>query len=474
MFAQLVSLLGADAVLTDPADTAPYRSDLLQRYHGSALAVVRPRCTDDVSRTVGLCAANKVAITPYGGGTGFCGGAIPIPDRPHIVLSLERMRQIRSADPAGDTMVAEAGCTLAQVRQAADDINRLFPVSHGGEGTSQIGGMIATNAGGNNVVLYGMARAQILGLEVVLADGTIWNGLRALRKDNSGYDVKQLFIGSEGTLGIVTAATLALRQKPVARATALAAVAGPQEALDLYVHLRAHCAGLIAAMELIPRAGLDLHFARLPSPVEPFRDGHGWMVLIELETIIPDLDLAPLLEARLVSALERGTAHDVVIAQSETQRLAFWALREGIAEAQASNRRVLKSDTAVPVSASAAFIREATHRVGNILPGATPIPFGHLGDGNIHFNVLAPADMETEQFQGHLPALTQTIEAAALALGGTISAEHGLGQSKRASVAATKPEIDIEMMKRIKAAFDPDNRLNPGKVIEFDRAQPRS
>lgn len=460
------ALLGQGGVLTAQHDTAPYLTDLLQLYRSEALYVVRPRDTGEVAEILRLAARHGLAVTPAGGRTGFCGGAIPDARRPHLILSLERMRRIRSVDQVNDVLVADAGCTLAEVRQAADAADRLFPVSHGGEGTSQIGGMIATNAGGNNVLRYGMTRAHVLGLEVVLADGTVWDGLRALRKDNAGYDLKQLFIGSEGTLGIVTAAALALRPKPLARGTALAAVAGPQAALDLFVHMRGRAGELISAFELMPKVGIDMHLARSGSGRDPFAGAHEWMVLIELETVIGQLDLADLLEQALAGGFEEGLVQDAIVTQSQAQRAELWALREGLAEAQASNPRALKSDTSVPLAASADFVRRAGEAVEAVLPGAIPVPFGHVGDGNIHFNVVAPPGMDATAFAAVAPKLAEAIREATLSFGGSIAAEHGLGQGKRDAAAATKPPAEIDMMRRIKRALDPEGRMNPGKIVE--------
>ena len=459
-------LLGDQGVLTAPHDMAPYLSDALGLFHGEALCVARPRHTEEVAETLRIAARHGLSVTPAGGRTGFCGGAVPGAQNPHIVVSLERMRRIRAIDTVNDALIADAGCTLAEIREAADRADRLFPVSHGGEGSSQIGGMIATNAGGNNVLRYGMARTNVLGLEVVLADGTIWDGLRTLRKDNSGYDLKQLFIGSEGTLGIVTGAALALRPRPLARGTALAAVAGPEAALDLYAHMCGEIGELISAFELMPKIGVDLHLARRGGGSDPFAGAHPWMVLVELETVIRRLDPADLLEETLAAAFEKGLAHDAVVARSEDQRRRLWALREGLAEAQVANPCALKSDTSVPVGATAEFVRRAGEAVEAVLPGAVPVPFGHVGDGNIHFNVLAPDGMGPAEFAAVAPRLAGAIRDVALSCGGSIAAEHGLGQAKRDAAAACKPPVEIEMMRRIRRALDPAGRMNPGKIVD--------
>ena len=463
---QLEGIVGEGGVFAETADKASYLTDLTKRYHGEALAVVRPVTSGQTAEIVRLCMANGIAVTAYGGGTGLCGGAIPAGNKPHMVLSLERMRAIRLVDPVNDAIIAEAGCPLAVVQNAAANIGRLFPISHGGEGTSQIGGMIATNAGGNKVVRYGMTRQHVLGLEVVLPDGTIWDGLRMLRKDNSGYDLKQLFIGSEGTLGIITAATLSLQPATTVWATALAAVGSAGHALDLYDHLRGKVGGTIGAIELIPRTGLDLHFARTTASSEPFQTSHDWMVLVELEAAIPGIDLDLVLENVLEDALADGIIADAVVARSEAQRASLWALREGLAEAQAGNQRVLKSDTSVPVGAMAKFIIRADAAVQAVLPGAIAIPFGHIGDGNTHFNVMAPDDVSTPDFLAIAANLADAITGVSLALDGSISAEHGLGQLKRDSAEKTKSTVELAMMRLIKSSIDPHNLFNPCKVID--------
>lgn len=459
--------LGVDAVLTDPGDRASYETDLLKTRTGRALAVVRPRDTAGVATTVRRCAEIGLPIVPQGGNTGFCQGATPPDDGRAIVLSLERLRAIRSVDPVGSTLVAEAGVTLAEARAAADRRGLQLAIQHGGL-SSTVGGNVSTNAGGSNVLRYGMARAQILGLEVVLADGEIWDGLAPLAKDNAGTDLKQFFIGTEGTLGIVTAATL--RLFPAARfsATALVAVRSVEDALALLARLRSEAGEALTAAELIPRAGLDLYFAHAGIRHEPFGGVYPWQVLVELASSSRHFNLDAALEEAVGSALEAGEVTDAVQARSDGQRAALWALREGLASAQVATPGNLKNDTAVPIAAIPQFIARATAAVAEIAPAAVPIPFGHLGDGNIHFNVNPPRGADGHAFKAHWPALVTAIDGVATAFGGSIAAEHGLGRTKVAAAARLKSGLDLDLMRRLKRTLDPIGRLNPGVMLTPD------
>ncbi|GAB5374300.1 MAG: FAD-binding oxidoreductase [Acuticoccus sp.] len=461
----LANDLDAPGLLTAPDAIAPYLADPITLAKGLAVAVARPADTAAVAAVVRTSARHGVRITPRGGGSGFVAGAVPLAEAaPSLVLSLERMGRIRALDPVDETMVVEAGCILAAAREAAADAGLSLPIAHGGAGSAMIGGTIATNAGGLNVVRHGMTRRHVLGLEVVLADGRVWDGLRVLRKDNAGYDLKQLFIGSEGTLGIITAAALALSPRPRATATGLLAVADPEAALALFADLRRRLGDLIGAFELIPRAALALHFARRPQARDPL-PAAPWLVLLEIESPAEGLDLDALLERALAATLEAGLVADAILARSERERAELWSLREGLAEAQATNPRVLKSDTSVPVSATAAFIATAGREVAALMPGATPVPFGHIGDGNIHFNVLAPPEMATEAFLAAKPDLTALIAGTSVALGGSIAAEHGIGRDKRALLARVRSGVERDLALGLKHLMDPDARLNPGKIV---------
>lgn len=457
-------ILGTGGVLDAAADLDGYRGDLTVPAGGDIICVVRPRWVQQLAEIVNLCEREGVAIVPRGGGTGLCGGATPVPGRRSVVVSFERMAAIRSLDRNSGTVIAEAGCTLHRLREAAAEIDCLFAIDHGGL-SSQLGGNLSTNAGGNNVLRYGMAREQVLGLEVVLASGEILSELQPLRKNNSGYDLKQIFLGSEGTLGLITAAALKLHPQPVARVCACAGLPSLDAVLEFFAAARAALGQTISAFEVLSREALDVWFAHSGRADEPFATHTPWVVLLEADTTSHRFDLTGALEDLLAAAVEAGTVLDGTIAMTEAQRRRLWALREGIPVAMIERKGVLKGDTAVPLSKIPKFVERAAAATAAVVPGCIAVPFGHVGDGNIHFNLLPPPDMSPALFSTQHGELTRAIEAAALALGGTVSAEHGIGMLKRDSLTRMKSPASLDAMRVLKKAFDPANLLNPGKVI---------
>ena len=449
MIDALREIVGKSNVLTAPEDTRPYFTDWRRQYSAPAECVVRPGSTDEVSRVVALCAREGVAVVPQGGNTGLVGGSVPTGSRREIVLSLGRMSRIRELDALNDTITVDAGCVLASVQRAAEDAGRLFPLSLAAEGSCQIGGNLSTNAGGVNVLRYGNAREQVLGLEVVLPDGRIWDGLRALRKDNTGYDLKQLFIGAEGTLGVITAAVLRLYPLPTARATAWIAVASPQEAVELLAALRSQLGDRLSAFELISRACLEAVLAHLPNSRDPLPQAHPWYVLADFGDSGP----TEALRAHVAEALQERQA---VLAQSEEQSRQLWRIRESIPEAQFTN---VKHDVSVAVSRTPEFIERAGRALQAAFPGAKPYVFGHVGDGNLHYNI-GPESLVAQR-----DAVSAIVYRMIDELGGSISAEHGLGQLKREAIRAHKQGVELELMRALKRTLDPAGLMNPGKVL---------
>jgi FAD/FMN-containing dehydrogenase len=445
----LSEIVGKSNVLTSPEDTKPYFTDWRRQYSAPAECVVRPGDTAEVARVVALCARQGVAVVPQGGNTGLVGGSVPTGTRREIVLALGRMSRIRELDALNDTITVEAGCVLAAVQRAAEEAGRFFPLSLAAEGSCQIGGNLSTNAGGVNVLRYGNAREQVLGLEVVLPDGRVWDGLRALRKDNTGYDLKQLFLGAEGTLGVITAAVLRLYPLPTARATAWIAVASPRKAVELLAALRGELGDRVSAFELISRPCLEAVVSRVPGTRDPLGKPHPWYVLVNLSDSGPSEALRALAEHALQS-------HDAVLAQSEEQARQLWRIRESIPEAQFTN---VKHDVSVAVSRTPEFIERAGRALQAAFPGALPYVFGHVGDGNLHYNI-GPESLVAQR-----EAVSAIVYRTVDELGGSISAEHGLGQLKREAIRAHKQPIELELMRALKRALDPAGLMNPGKVI---------
>lgn len=458
----LAARLGPEGWVTDDERRAPYEREWRGYWSGSCLGVARPDSAEAVAEVVRLAGNAAIPIVPHGGNTGLVAGGVP---RGGIVLSTERMTAIRDIDRTNMTMTVDAGCILANIQHAAADVGLYFPLSLGAEGSCRIGGNISTNAGGVAVLRYGNMRDLVLGLEAVLPDGRIWDGLRALRKDNTGYDLKQLFIGAEGTLGVVTGAVLKLFPAIRETVTALAAVNSWEDALDLLNRLQAAGGNALSACEAISREALDVAFEHIPDVDDPFRAPHPLYVLLELTSPRDASGLYELAERELAHALEDGVAVDIVVAQSEAQRAALWRLREAVPEAQPKAGGSIKHDIAVPVSAVPGFVKRADSYARERLPGVRVIAFGHLGDGNLHYNLSQPVGTGKSAFLAHWDEVTGAIHDIAASFGGSFSAEHGIGEIKRTELSRLRSATEIDLMRKIKRAIDPANIMNPGKII---------
>ena len=456
--------VGPRGWVSDPSEEEPYLVEARRLYRGATRLVVRPASTAEVAAVVRICAEARLPIVPQGGNTGLVGGGVPPQDGHNIVLALGRMNRIRALDPANFTMTVEAGCILAHLQQVAAEADRLFPLSLGAEGSCQIGGNLSTNAGGIAVLRYGNTRELTLGLEVVLPDGRIWDGIRGLRKDNTGYDLKQLFIGGEGTLGIITAATIKLFPKPCETETAFLGLQRVEDVMDLFAHARAATADQLTAFELIPRAALDLALAHIPGTIDPLAASHPWYVLLEMSSSQTESGIRELLERLLATALDQKLVADGVIAGSGAQAKQLWRIREAIVEAQLYSGSI-KHDVSVPVSQVAEFIIRATAAVAETLAGIRPMAFGHVGDGNIHFNLTQPEGADTAAYLARWQEFNDIVHSIVRELHGSISAEHGVGLMKRDEITHYKSPIEIELMRRVKRAFDPANIMNPGKLV---------
>ena len=460
----LRSAVGADHVLTDDADVAAYVVDWTGVHAGRALAVVRPSSTDEVAAVVSACHGAGVAIVPQGGNTGLVGGGVPDGSGDQVVVSLGRMRTVRDVDPVAGTITVDAGVVLADVQAAASEAGRLFPMSLGSEGSCTIGGNLATNAGGTAVLRYGMTRELVLGLEVVLPDGRVWDGLRALRKDNTGYDLTQLFVGSEGTLGVITGAVLRLFPATPRHATAWVAVPSVDAAVSLLGTAQQHAGAHLATFEIANRQALDLVLAHLPGASDPLAEPSEWYVLVELAGASSDGGLDDALEAILGSAVDEGLATDAAIAGSPAQRSALWALREGISEAQKVEGATLKHDVTLPIADLAAWATSIGATLDRILPGVRPVTYGHVGDGNLHYNLSAPVAHD-DDLRAAAADLTTAIYDSVAAGHGSISAEHGLGRTKAVAGASYKSGVEVDLMRALKAALDPAGLMNPGVLL---------
>jgi len=458
-------VVGSANVIVDPFDMEPYLSDERGRFKGAALAVIRPGSTEETAEVVKLCAAAGRAIVPRAGGTGHVAASVPFESGEEIVVCLNRLNKIRTVDPLNLTMTVEAGVVLTDVQEAADKVDRLFPLSLGAEGTAQIGGLIGANAGGINVLRYGNTRDLVLGLEVVLPDGRIWNGLRALRKNNTGYDLKHLFIGAEGTLGLVTAAVLKLFPKPAQTETAFVAVPDPKAALELLARMKTATGDAVTSFEILCRLSLEFAVRHVEGVRDPLSDPSPWYVLVEVSAGTRTGAFREVFENALATAIEDEIATDAVLAESTAQSESLWRIREAIVAAQKCEGGSIKNDVAVPVSAVPEFLERAIRAVEEACPGIRAVPFGHLGDGNIHFNLTQPEGADKGDYMARWDELTGVVNTVALDLGGTISAEHGVGRIKRDLLPGVLPAVELELMRGIKTLIDPKGILNPGKLL---------
>ena len=464
MIETLADIVGAQNVITDAETMHPYLGDWRGRYRGAARCVVRPGTTAEVSAIVRACAAAGVAMLPQGGNTSHCGASIPDKSGKTVLISLSRLNKIRAVDAANNTITVEAGCVLQNLQEAALAVDRLFPLSLAAEGSCQIGGNLSTNAGGVQVLRYGNARELVLGLEVVLPDGEVWNGLRGLRKDNTGYDLKQLFIGAEGTLGIITAAVVKLFPLPRSTATAWLAIASPQAAIGLLNGLQAAFGAMLTACELVSDISLGMVLKHIPGAQPPLEKS-PWYLLVELSGSGEEAALRDALATFLEPALESGEISDAVLAQSVDQAKRLWNLRESISEAQKIEGFSIKHDISVPVSRIPEFLERAGAALQHAWPGIRIVAFGHVGDGNLHYNQSKPEAGENAAFIAAQPQVNEMVHDIVHQLGGSISAEHGIGQLKREEILRYKSPLEMQMMRTIKQAFDPRGLMNPGKVV---------
>jgi len=467
---RLKAAVGPKGWTDDPAELAPRLLEERGHYRGRTALLIRPASTAEVASVIGICAETGTPVVPQGGNTGMMGGATPFEHGGEVLLSLARMNKVRELDALNYTITVDAGCILANIQKAAEDADRLFPLSIGAEGTCQIGGNLSTNAGGVQVLRYGMARDLVLGLEVVLPDGRVLDGLRGLRKDNTGYDLKQLFLGAEGTLGVITGAVLKLFPRPRQVETAFIAVRDPAAAIELLARLRNGTGDAVTAFELISRTALGMVLAHIPGSVDPLAEPHDWYVLTDCSSGDSGGSLRAAVEQTLSDAIEAGLAFDATLAASAQQSKAMWRMRDSITEAQKPEGGSIKHDVSVPVSSVADFIAEASAICARTIPGCRPVVFGHVGDGNIHFNVSQPASepkqgTARETFLARWGELNRLVHDVVRRMNGSISAEHGIGRRKIDELVRYKSPLEIELMRTIKRTLDPKNIMNPGKVV---------
>lgn len=460
--ARLTEALGPKGVSTDPQEIEPHIQDWRGRWTGSTPVLVKPASTEEVAKAMTLCAEYGLAVNPQGGNSGMVNGSVP---QGEVLISLKRMNKVREVDVLNDAMTLEAGVILTRAQEIAEENGRLFPLSLGAQGVAMIGGLISTNAGGVQVLRYGMMRDLVLGIEAVLPDGRVWNGLRGLRKDNTGYDLKHLFIGAEGTLGVITAATLKLFPRPAVKETAWVTVESPAKAVELLALAKQASGGAVTAFEIVPKLGLELVLKHIPDTRDPLPSSLPWRILLEL-SLPREEGARDLLETLLGDAIEKGVAADAAICDTEAQKAMVWKIRENIAVAERAHGKALKHDVSVPVSRVAEFMERGIALAGQMAPGADVIAFGHVGDGNIHFNITPPPGADQDRFvdKDGLP-VSKAVHDLIASLNGSISAEHGIGRLKRDELAWRKSPVEMEMMRAVKRALDPDGRMNPGRVL---------
>jgi D-lactate dehydrogenase (cytochrome) len=462
---RIAEVVGPKGLVTDPAEMAPQLVEPRGRYRGAACALVKPATTDQVAQVVRLAAAARLPIVPQGGNTGLVGGQVPPEHGRALLVNLSRMNRFRDLSPIDNTLTVEAGCVLANVQAAAAAAGRLFPLSLAAEGSCQIGGNLSTNAGGIHVLRYGNMRDLVLGLEVVLPDGQVWDGLRRLRKDNTGYDLKQLFIGAEGTLGIITAAVLRLFPLPVQKATAFVGIARVEHAMEILSRVQSVAGDMLDCAEIMPRLGLEFTLRHIPDTADPLSEPHPWYLLLELASGEAGRPLTETLETVLARAYDDGLLGDAAIAASQAQARDFWRLREGMPDAQRPEGGSIKHDISVPLSEIPRFMERATATAEAMIPGVRPVPFGHLGDGNLHFNLTQPEGADRDAFLARWDEVNRAVHEIVVEMGGSISAEHGIGRMKVEENKHFKSAVEIALMARIKAALDPHDIMNPGKLL---------
>lgn len=465
LIGRFAAITGDAYALRAEVDIASYLTERRGLYHGKTSVVLKPGSTQEVSDILKLATETNTPIVPVSGGTGLVGGQTPRETGTDIVVSLERMNRIRDVDPVANVIAVDGGAILQDVQTAAENVNRLFPLSLGSEGSCRIAGNLSTNAGGTAVLAYGNMRQLCLGLEVVLPTGEIWDGMRRLKKDNTGYDLRDLFIGAEGTLGVITGAVLKLFPRPLGHQVAFAGLSNTENALKLFELASGLCGTALTGFELMVRTGLEFTVKHTPGARDPLEGAHNWYALIDISTSDSEESAERMMQSLLERAFESGVIEDATIAASEAQAKAIWHMREAMSDAQKPEGGSIKHDISVPVSSIPAFLAEADEAVLKLIPGARICAFGHMGDGNIHYNVSQPVGADTEAYLARWHEMNQVVHAIVLSYGGSISAEHGIGQLKRDELAAIRSGIEMDMMRRIKRAFDPANIMNPDKVL---------